>query len=176
MKKIKFVLGIHNHQPVGNFKWVFQKAYDIAYKPFIEVMVKHKSIKWNLHSSGMLWEFMLKEHPSYIKSIKNMIYSETLEIISGGYYEPILSVIPSVDRTGQIKQLSDFIKNTLGYEPKGAWVAERVWEPSLVTTLCESGIKYTVLDDVHFMASGLKENDLNIILPKIRGKVLTFFR
>ena len=66
MKKIKFVLGIHNHQPVGNFKWVFEKGYDIAYKPFLEVMLKHKNIKWNLHSSGMLWEFMLEEHPEYI--------------------------------------------------------------------------------------------------------------
>jgi len=176
MKKISFVLGIHNHQPVGNFKWVFQKGYDIAYKPFIDVMSEHKNIKWSLHSSGMLWEFMLKEHPSYIKKIKNMISSGNLEIISGGYYEPILSVIPSPDRAGQIKQLSDFIKNTLGYEPNGAWVAERVWEPSLVNTLVDNGIKYSILDDVHFMASGLKENDLKgYYTTEDEGKTLNVF-
>ena len=161
MKKIKFVFGIHNHQPVGNFKWVFQKAYDVAYKPFLDVMSKHENIKWNLHSSGMLWEFMMDEHPDYIKKIKKMISKKSLEIISGGYYEPILSVIPEHDRQGQIKQLSKFIKDTLEYECKGAWVAERVWEPSLVKTLADAGIKYTILDDVHFMASGLKEKDLN---------------
>ncbi len=176
MKKIKFVLGIHNHQPVGNFKWVFQKGYDVAYKPFLVTMLKHKNIKWNLHSSGMLWEFMLKEHPSYIKNIKNMISKGKLEIISGGYYEPILSVIPDYDRQGQIKQLSDFIKNTLGYDCKGAWVAERVWEPSLVKSLADTGIKYTILDDVHFMAAGLKENDLKgFYTTEDQGKVLTVF-
>ena len=176
MKKIKFVFGIHNHQPVGNFKWVFQKGYDVAYKPFLEVMLKHKNIKWNLHSSGMLWEFMLSEHPDYIKNIKDLISKGTLEIISGGYYEPILSVIPEYDRKGQINQLSDFIKNKLGYDCKGAWVAERVWEPSLVKSLVDTGIKYTILDDVHFMASGLKENDLKgFYTTEDQGKVLTVF-
>ncbi len=176
MKKIKFVFGIHNHQPVGNFKWVFQKGYEVAYKPFLEVMLKHKSIKWNLHSSGMLWEFMLDEHPDYIKSIKDLISKGTLEIISGGYYEPILSVIPDHDRKGQINQLSDFIKNKLGYDCKGAWVAERVWEPSLVKSLADTGIKYTILDDVHFMAAGLKENDLKgFYTTEDQGKVLSVF-
>ena len=176
MKKIKFVLGIHNHQPVGNFKWVFQKGYDVAYKPFLDVMLKHKNIKWNLHSSGMLWEFMLSEHPDYIKSIKDLISKGTLEIISGGYYEPILSVIPDYDRKGQINQLSDFIKSKLGYDCKGAWVAERVWEPSLVKSLADTGIKYTILDDVHFMASGLKENDLKgFYTTEDQGKVLSVF-
>ena len=176
MKKIKFVLGIHNHQPVGNFKWVFQKGYDVAYKPFLDTMLKHKKIKWNLHSSGMLWEFMIKEHPSYIKKIKGLISKGNLEIISGGYYEPILSVIPDHDRQGQIKQLSDFIKNTLGYDCKGAWVAERVWEPSLVKSLADTGIKYTILDDVHFMAAGLKENDLKgFYTTEDQGKILSVF-
>lgn len=176
MKKIKFVFGIHNHQPVGNFKWVFQKGYEIAYKPFLEVMLKHKNIKWNLHSSGILWEFMLKEYPSYIKNIKNLILKGNLEIISGGYYEPILSVIPEKDRYGQIKQLSNFIKNILDYDCKGAWIAERVWEPSLVKSLADTDIKYTILDDVHFMASGLKEQDLQgFYMTEDQGKKLAVF-
>lgn len=176
MKKIKFVLGIHNHQPIGNFKWVFEKGYKVAYKPFMDVMSKHKSIKWNLHSSGMLWEFMEEFHPAYIKSIKKMIDAGRLELISGGYYEPILSVIPSSDRQGQIKQLSEYIKHTFDYEPKGAWVAERVWEPSLVKDFSDAGIKYTILDDVHFMASGLKENDLKgYYVTEDEGKSLSVF-
>ncbi|MBQ3834144.1 MAG: DUF1926 domain-containing protein, partial [Elusimicrobia bacterium] len=160
----------------GNFKWVFEKGYKVAYKPFIDVMSKHKSIKWNLHSSGMLWEFMAQNHPAYIKTIKKMVSSGKVELISGGYYEPILSVIPSVDRYGQIRQLSNFIKNTFDYEPQGAWVAERVWEPSLVKDFANAGIKYTILDDVHFMASGLKENDLKgYYVTEDEGKILNVF-
>ncbi|MDD5021136.1 MAG: DUF1926 domain-containing protein [Endomicrobiaceae bacterium] len=159
MKKIKFIFGIHNHQPVGNFDWVFQKGYDVAYKPFMDVMLKHKNIKWNLHASGILWDFLIKKK-SYISNIKKLITKGNLEILSGGYYEPILSVIPQKDRTGQINQLSKFIKDTFDYNPTGAWIAERVWEPSMVKDLTDSGIKYIALDDVHFSSSGADVNSL----------------
>ena len=35
---IRFVLALHNHQPVGNFDEVFQRAYDDSYRPFLEVL------------------------------------------------------------------------------------------------------------------------------------------
>jgi len=159
MKKIKFIFAVHNHQPVGNFEWVFQKGYDNAYKPFMDVMLKHKSIKWNLHASGILWDFLLSKK-SYVSNIKKLIAKGNLEILSGGYYEPILSVIPQKDRIGQINKLSQFIKNTFNCNPAGAWIAERVWEPSLVKDLTDAGIKYVALDDVHFSSSGLDVNSL----------------
>jgi alpha-amylase/alpha-mannosidase (GH57 family) len=159
MKKIKLIFGVHNHQPVGNFDWVFQKAYDNAYKPFLDVILKHKNIKWNLHASGILWDFLLSKK-SYVSNIKKLVAKGSLEILSGGYYEPILSVIPQKDRIGQINKLSQFIKNTFNYNPAGAWIAERVWEPSLVKDLTDTGIKYVALDDVHFSSSGLDINDL----------------
>ncbi|MFA6913822.1 MAG: alpha-amylase/4-alpha-glucanotransferase domain-containing protein [Endomicrobiia bacterium] len=176
MNKIKFIFGVHNHQPIGNFDWVFQKGYDIAYKPFMDIMLKHKTIKWNMHCSGMLWEFFMKEHPLHIKNIKKLILKGNLEILSGGYYEPILSVIPAQDRIGQIKQLSQFIKDTLNYECSGAWIAERVWEPSLVESLVDAGMKYTVLDDVHFLSAGLNAKSLNgYYTTEDQGKHLNIF-
>jgi alpha-amylase len=176
MKKVKFIFGVHNHQPIGNFEWVFQKGYDVAYKPFVDVMLKHKTIKWNMHCSGMLWEFFIKQHPSYIKKIKKLIAGGNLEILSGGYYEPILSVIPERDRIGQIKQLTQFIKDILNYDCSGAWVAERVWEPSLTCSLSDAGIKYTVLDDVHFLSSGLNVKSLNgYYTTEDQGKKINIF-
>jgi len=37
---INFIFGIHNHQPVGNFKEVLDQGYKLAYKPFIDLMAK----------------------------------------------------------------------------------------------------------------------------------------
>ena len=31
-------LVIHNHQPVGNFPWVFQQVYEESYLPMIEAL------------------------------------------------------------------------------------------------------------------------------------------
>ena len=34
------------------------------------------------------------------------------------------------------------------------WIAERVWEQSLVASIVEAGIEYTILDDTHFRRAG----------------------
>lgn len=166
MKKINFVLGIHNHQPVGNFPEVFEMAYQQAYKPFMEVMKNHPRIKWSLHSSGPLWEFMLDKHPGYIEDVKAMVASGQLELLTGGYYEPIMPVIPDRDKKGQIQKLTAFLKDTFNYDAKGMWLAERVWEPQLAKSLKEAGIEYTVVDDAHFAAAGLD-------VEKLRGYYVT---
>lgn len=161
MSKVKFIFCTHNHQPVGNFGWVFEKAYQVSYKPFMQVMLRHPKIKWSMHASGMLWEYISKEHPDYIKNVKKLVSSGNLEILSGGYYEPIMTSIPDRDKIGQIKKLTCYLKNKFGCEEaNGAWLAERIWEPGLAKILCETGIKYTVLDDAHFAAAGMEPEKL----------------
>ena len=158
--KTTFLLGIHNHQPVGNFPQVFEKGYEISYRPFIELMKKFPTIKWSLHLSGILWDFMADKHPEYISDVRKMCDDGRLEIMSGGYYEPILAVIPLEDRIRQIKKLNDFIKNTFGQTPRGIWLTERIWEPSLPKFLGELGIEYTLTDDYHFLAAGMEPDKL----------------
>ena len=45
MKRIYLGLAIHNHQPLGNFPWVFEDAYQRAYLPMLEALLRHPSIK-----------------------------------------------------------------------------------------------------------------------------------
>ena len=44
--------------------------------------------------------------------------------------------------------------------PQGAWLAERVWEPDLPTSLVAGGYGWTILDDAHFRAAAIPEADL----------------
>jgi len=177
MSKVKFIFCVHNHQPVGNFEWVFEKAYQVSYKPFMETMLKHPKIKWSMHASGMIWEYVAKEHPEYIENIKRLVASGNLEILSGGYYEPIMPSIPDSDKAAQINKLSGYVKGKFDCkEATGAWLAERVWEPSLAKILSESGIKYTVLDDAHFSAAGMDADNLfGYYTTEDQGSILNIF-
>ncbi|MDR3112020.1 MAG: DUF1926 domain-containing protein [Elusimicrobiota bacterium] len=162
MGKVKFIFCVHNHQPVGNFDWVFEKGYEVAYKPFMDVMLKHPKIKWSIHNSGMIWEFFENKHQDYIAKLKQLVSSEIVEVLSGGYYEPIVSQIPDRDKLGQINKMTSYIKNKFGSQnAKGMWLAERVWEPSMSKILSESKIEYSVLDDAHFAAAGMDIEKLN---------------
>ncbi len=145
---------------MGNFDSVFSDAYDKCYLPFLETISNHPSIKFSIHTTGPLYHWIEKNKPDWFEKLKKMVDSGQAEILGGGFYEPILSVIPEEDRIGQITKMSNYINQKFGVTPQGMWTAERIWEPSLPVVMAASGMVYTVLDDTHFRSAGLKDNDL----------------
>jgi hypothetical protein len=160
LKQIYLGLAIHNHQPLGNFPWVFEQAYQQAYLPMVEALERHKSICLSLHYSGCLIDWLEQNHPEFLDRLATLVSRKQVEIIGGAYYEPILSAIPDADKLGQIDKMTVFIKEQFGDNPTGMWLAERVWEPHLAKTLAEAGMEWTLVDDNAFKSSGLEDKDL----------------
>lgn len=175
-KKTYFLFGVHNHQPVGNFDFVFEEAYQKAYRPFLEAVAKHPWFRFTLHNSGCLWEWLAEHHPEYLDLVNTLCGRGQIELWGGGFYEPILPAIPERDRAGQLAMMSDFLYEKYVQRPKGAWVAERVWEPSLPSTLAGAGIEFTALDDAHFKSAGLSQEKLKgYYFTEDQGKSLKVF-
>ncbi|RLF87029.1 4-alpha-glucanotransferase, partial [Thermococci archaeon] len=156
---VNFIFGIHNHQPLGNFGWVFEEAYEKAYRPFLEILEEYPSMKVAIHISGPLIEWLQENRPEYIDLLQSLVRRGQVEIVVAGFYEPVLAAIPKEDRLEQIRLMKEWAKN-LGFDAKGVWLTERVWQPELVKTLKESGIEYVIVDDYHFMSAGLLKEQL----------------
>ncbi len=161
MPKVQFIFAIHNHQPVGNFDFVAEEAYQKSYLPFIKVLERHPSIKIVLHYTGILYHFFEKHHPEFMDLLRTLVADNRVEILSGGFYEPILAVLPDDDKIGQIRALSDFIRRKIGYDARGMWLAERVWEPHLPRPIAAAGVNHVVVDDFHFKLAGLRDDELD---------------
>src|SRR5512143_2938608 len=114
MDKVKFILAIHNHQPVGNFDHVAEEAYHSAYLPFVEAMRAHPWFRFNLHYTGPLLKWLESAHPEFIGTLKEMVSSGHVEMMWSGFYETILALLPDVDKDGQIRKLSGYIKQKFG--------------------------------------------------------------
>lgn len=169
-------MAFHSHQPIGNFDQVFEEATQKAYDPFLTVLEAHPLIKVSLHYSGCLLDWLRERKPHFIRRIAALVARGSVELLGGGYYEPILPIIPEEDRLGQLARMSRFLKETFGVEPKGAWLAERVWEPSLAKTFSEGGFSYTIMDDTHFKLGGLSERDLiGFFMTEESGKAIRIF-
>ncbi len=161
MSKLHLILAFHNHQPVGNFDHVLEDCYAKSYLPFLETLLGHPKLKVVLHYSGHLLSWMREHHPEAIEILGRLIKEQRVELLSGGFYEPILTVLPEKDRPLQVKELSKFIIKNFGYTPKGMWLAERVWEPQMPKFIAEAGIDYLPIDDYHFKLTGLEDHDLH---------------
>ena len=158
--RIRLVLALHNHQPVGNFDHVFQQAYDDSYRPFLDVFERYESLKISLHTSGSLMEWLDAHQPDYVDRLARLVDQGRVEILGGAFFEPILALIPSRDRVGQIRSYTRWLQNRLGATIRGMWIPERVWEQSFTRDLVDAGIEYTVLDDFHFKCAGMTEQQL----------------
>jgi 4-alpha-glucanotransferase len=173
---VNLIIGIHNHQPVGNFPWVFEDAFERSYGKFLDILMEHPEIRLTIHNTGPLFDWIEENRPQYIRDLNGLVSRGQVEIMGGAYYEPIISIIPEVDAVTQIEKMSKYIKDRFQKEPKGMWLAERVWEPTLPRITNRAEIEYTLMDDTHFRYSGIADEDLfGYYLTEYSGHTLAVF-
>ena len=158
--RISLALVLHNHQPVGNFGWVIAEAYERAYAPMVQALEDHPTIRVGLHYSGPLLDWLRSEQPAFLDRIAALVERGQVELLGGGYYEPVLPALPERDRVAQLVRMAEAIERLGGRRPAGAWLAERVWEPSVPTAMVDAGYGWTIVDDAHFRAAALDDHDL----------------
>ena len=175
-QKFHLALLIHAHQPCGNFEHVLEKAYDTSYLPFIEHLEKHPGVHLGLHYSGPLLAWIEEHRPEYFVRLKKLVQGGQVELVGGGFYEPILVSIPPEDQREQITRLAVYLEKHFGRLPSGAWLAERVWEPQLPTALATANVAYTLVDDIHFLSAGFEPEELfGAYIAEDRGKTVWLY-
>ncbi|MDZ4817663.1 MAG: alpha-amylase/4-alpha-glucanotransferase domain-containing protein [Planctomycetota bacterium] len=176
MQPIRFIFALHDHQPIGNFDGVFDQAYHDSYKPMLDLFESYPHMKLALHTSGPLMEWLDVHYPDYLDRLAALVHAGRIEIVGGAFHEPILGMLSSRDRIGQITTYSAWLENRLGADIRGMWIPERVWEQSMAGDLATAGIQYTILDDSHFKNAGLNESELHgYYLTEDDGKLIRVF-
>ena len=174
--RISLALALHNHQPVGNFGWVFSEVFEKAYAPMVDALERHPGVRLSLHYTGALLDWLIAERSDMIDRLRALVDRGQVEILGGGSYEPVLVALPERDRVGQLTRMADDLERRFGRRPRGAWLAERVWEPDLPTSLVAAGYEWTILDDAHFRAAAIPEEDLwGPYTTEDQGRVLRVF-
>lgn len=135
MKLVSLCLVLHNHQPVGNFGWVFERATAEAYEPMLAFLESRPKFRVGLHYSGPLLEWLRGSRPDFLARVRALVARRQVEILGGGYYELILPAIPETDQLGQLAAMRERAQALCGTFPAGVWIAERVWEPHLPSVL-----------------------------------------
>ncbi len=151
---LALLFGAHGHQPIGNFRSVFDTAHERCYRPFLHTLYRFPEFRFSMHFSGWLLDYLLECHPGDTALLKEMVARGQVELFGGGDCEPVLAAIPHRDRVGQVRALAEKIERHFECRPEGAWLTERVWEAGIVPALVECGVRYVVVDDYHFLCSG----------------------
>ena len=162
MRKIKLIFGTHNTLPHGLGEEEFEKAYQLSYKPFLTTLYNYPEMPITLHYSGILLEWFESHHPEFLMLLNDMVRRKQVELLGGGYYQPAFPLVPGSDRLGQIETLTTTLRKRFGKRPRGIWIPELIWEPSLPVPLRTSGMDFTFLDESQFSQAGCGKGDMNM--------------
>jgi hypothetical protein len=158
---VRFVFGVHLHQPVGNFDHVFEDHLRDVYRPLVERLAAHRFFPFALHLSGPLLEWLEAHDAKYLDMLGRLAADGDVELLLAGFYEPVLASLPRQDRVEQIGWMREAIRRRFGVDAGGLWLTERVWEPDLAGDLADAGVRYVLVDDRHFLVSGFERETLH---------------
>jgi len=176
LDKMQLLLGCCFSPPIHASDEELEEYYQVAVKPFLAVAYRFPDVPLTLHFSGPLLEWLQNQHSEYLTALSEMIRRKQVEILGGGYFDPILPLIPPTDRLGQIEELTTLVRKLLGRRPRGLWLTKGVWDPGLVVHLTGSGMEYTFLEESDFRRAGIAPQQIG--LPRLteqQGRLLTVF-
>ncbi|MDR1447294.1 MAG: DUF1926 domain-containing protein [Treponema sp.] len=176
---IKLILGSHKHVAWGSPEEDFQDLYEKELKPMLTALYKFPRINMTLHYSGVLLQWVTRNRPEFSMLIKDLLRRKQVELLGGGFYEPLLPLLPLTDKIGQIEMLTASLRRQFGKRPLGCWLPAFAWEQNLVGPLNNSGMLYTFLDESQFTAArGEADPGKTGYVPcftEDQGKLITVF-
>lgn len=174
MVETALILLSHCHVPWGSADEEFELAYTERARPFITALYRWPAVPAVVHYSGVFLEWLNARHPEFISLLEELVGRKQVEMLGGGYYEPAFTLIPHADRISQIELQTTLVRKLFGKRPRGCFLAEFLWDPSLVGVLNTCGMDYVFLGADQFRAAGLSGVALETpVMTEDQGRVLT---
>jgi hypothetical protein len=175
-KPLSLIIGSHNHVSYGSSDEEFRDIYKRRLKPFILALNKYPAVQGTLHYSGALLHWIERFHPEIFMLLKELISRKQVELLGGGFYEPMMPLISQTDRIGQIEMLTTYIRQHFGKRPQGCWLPALAWDQNMVSVLERCDMAYTFLAEEDFIRAGLSGEDLYApCLTEDQGKLAVVF-
>ncbi len=142
-----YVSFIIKTEPVFNDNTeVLDKTFQSVYKPVIKFLYSHSDFPLSFAFSGSQIQYFKKRKNELIAILHELTDRKQVEILGGGYNEPLLPLLNSVDRNGQIDLLTCEIRQTFGKRPRGMTLFHDCWDSSLVNNIHTCGLEYVLLN------------------------------
>ena len=71
--RVALLLGVHAHQPVGNFPSVVDDAHERCYRPFLHTLYRYPEFRFAAHFSGWLLDELRARFPADMTLLAEMV-------------------------------------------------------------------------------------------------------
>ena len=151
---------------------LLEKEYQKIYKPLGKFLFTHPDFHFTFYFPGNRIQFYKKKRPEFLTLLKQLIERNQVEVLGGAFYDPLMPLLFTADRNGQLDLLSAEIRQSIGKRPRGCSLYADCWDSSLVNNLVTCGFEYILLDSSCIPAKKL--NYLPLIMSNL-GKAIEIF-
>jgi 4-alpha-glucanotransferase len=129
------ILGVYSQLSSGTPAPIMERALSELYKPLLTYLYKHPELRLHLYLPGPVMEWLEQNHPEVNMLIADLCKKEQLEMVTGGFQQPVLHILPAKDRSVQIEETTTFIRKRYGKRAKTIWFYNQIWNPAFVSTM-----------------------------------------
>ena len=148
----------------------FEITYNKTLKKIISFLYNHPKVNFTFYLPGFVFEWLEKNHAEFITLLSELVNRKQVEVLGGGYYEPIFPLIMPIDRVGQIEMNTTNIRKQIGKKPRGIFLGDTVWDPALISSFKTCGMEFAIL---HNSLIPSNEPEGKNLIVEDMGKTLT---
>jgi len=172
MQGTKVILGTYNTMPDGASGKLYELTYQRCWRPFLSSLYKFPNVVAVLFYSGIVFQWLEENHPEFILLLEEMADRRQIELLGGGYFNPLFPALQPSDKVGQIEMLTTYLRKTFGRRPSGGWLYEYAWDASLPLVFRNSGLGYTFLPAETLRQAGLFDRGFEPLVTEDQKKLL----
>lgn len=132
---MKVLAGFYSQLPSGTGALVFERVLSCVLKPLLTFLYNHPTAKIHLHLTAAEMEWLECNHPEVNMLITDLVKKNQLELLTGGYYQPILQLLQMKDRSAQIEKTTTYIRRRYGTRVQTLWCYDQIWNPSYISAM-----------------------------------------
>jgi hypothetical protein len=129
------ILGAYSQLSSGTPAPILERALAELYKPLLTYLYKHPDLKIHLYLPGAVMEWFEQNHPELNMLIADLCKKDQLEMVTGGFQQPVLHILPAKDRSVQIEETTTFIRKRYGKRSRTIWFYDQIWNPAFISTM-----------------------------------------
>lgn len=132
---MKVLAGIYSQLPSGTGALVLERVLSCVLKPMLTFLYNNPKTKLHLHLTTAEMEWIECNHPEVNMLIADLAKKDQLELLTGGYYQPVLQLLQTKDRSSQIEKTTTYIRRRYGMRVQSLWCYDQIWNPTYVSAM-----------------------------------------
>lgn len=151
---MQYILGAYSQLPFGSSSEEYEVLLSSQLKPLLTTVYQNPGYKLLFHLSASEYEYYEANHPEINMLICDLCRKGQMEILSSGYYDVVLSLLPAHERSTHVEKTTTYIRKRFTKKPKGLWCYNQIFTPSLIPMMSVSGLDYILISSYNQMVNG----------------------